>query len=416
MAGRKEMNWLQQIRQKNLEHFAALGFPCRKQEHWKYTDLTFLDKQAFSTPECPNSGDRSAALATTNRQIPSSYRIVFVNGFYCADLSSLVGLESEAQLFSILDDTQRGTIEYYLSQKSVCDNNPLIYWNVAEMLDGVFIRVPKNNRLSKPIHLLFLTSDKIDAKSLYAPRNIILLEENSQVVIFEEHVSTTSDDYFKNFVTQIDLKQGANLHYYKLQQEAKRAVHLASTHINQARDTQLRSFTISLGAQLARDDFSVALNEAGATCDAYGLYVTKEKQHVDHHTRIDHYAGHTKSEECYKGILSHQSTAVYNGKVIVHPQAQKINSKQTNKNLLLSNAAEVNTKPELEIYADDVQCAHGATVAQVDPESLFYLRSRGLSEAMATNLLVQAFADEILTLIPDTEIRNYVRTSIYNAD
>jgi Fe-S cluster assembly protein SufD len=450
------MSTLQCLRQQSLDHFTATGFPSRKEEHWKYTDLSFLSKQIFSTPETITS---LAADAIKNYSLNPSYRVVFVNGFYSAALSSIAGLESEAELFSmqkvLLPDNnaeQQGSsvdlIKQYLTQKSTCrpgrkpgsmaqeakhshpcaldpcihagttldlvTNDQLIHWNMALMFDGIFIRVPKNCHLSKPIHVLFFTPDNKSAKNLYSSRNIIVLEENSQAVIFEEHVSTTSDEYFKNVVTQIDLRQGSNLHYYKLQQEANDAVHLATTHISQARDSQLRSHSISLGAKLARDDFTVALNEVGATCDIHGLYLPKTSQHIDHHTRIDHYAAHTRSEEYYKGILSDQATAVYNGKVIVHPNAQKINSKQTNKNLLLTSTAEVNTKPELEIYADDVQCAHGATVAQVDAESLFYLRSRGLSETIATALLVQAFADEILTRIPNTEIRDYVHRTIYN--
>lgn len=427
------MNWLQQLRQQSLDYFASIGFPSRKEEHWKYTDLSFLAKQTFAAPEIITS---LATDAIKNYNLDSSYRVVFVNGFYSADLSSVTGLEFEAELFSLQEGLSSphsaGLIKHYLTEEAKHSppcaqdpcihartmfgiaNNPLIYWNAALMLDGIFIRVPKNGCLSKPIHLLFFTPDQGAAKSLYSSRNIIVLEENSQAVIFEEHVSSTPDEYFKSTVTQIDLKQGANLHYYKLQQEAKDAVHLATTYINQGRDSQLRSHSISLGAKLARDDFTVALNEVGATCDVYGLYLAKAKQHIDHHTRIDHHAGHTKSEEYYKGVLSDQATAVYNGKVIVHPQAQKINSKQTNKNLLLSNTAEVNTKPELEIYADDVQCAHGATVSQVDAESLFYLRSRGLNEGMAAELLTQAFADEILTRIPDIEIRNYAHRAIYN--
>ncbi len=399
------INEYAQWRQQSLELFTRDGFPTKKNEHWRYTDLNFLAKKVFFSSERFN-----AIGKITYPTLEQAYHLVFINGFYSEALSSTIDLTSVAEIFTVPEAFRLKILanEYTnLAPPTACARNRLLHWNAGSMTDGLVIRIPRNCALTKPIQLLFITTGSVDTSLYYAPRNIFLLEEHSQAVIFEEHVALNADNYVKNSVMQIDIKPGAKLQYYKLQQEAPAAVHLANTQISQAKDSHLLSFSISLGAELAREDLTVALNEPGATCDLKGLYITAGKQHVDHHTRIDHYAAHTTSVEQYKGILSGESTGVYNGKVIVHPKAQKICSQQTNKNLLLSPKAHINTKPELEIYADDVQCTHGATVSSVEAESLFYLRSRGLDAASAEAVLVQAFAEEILAQMAP-EIRSKV--------
>jgi Fe-S cluster assembly protein SufD len=275
------------------------------------------------------------------------------------------------------------------------------------MFDGLFLYVPKNVKIEKPIQCLFISTQEFQ-DSMQHLRNLIIVEENSQVTLFETYVSETEKKYFNNIVTQIYLGNHSQINYYKYQQESENGYHIANTQIHQQANSCVNSFHFSLGSQLAREDLAVSLNQSGAECALYGLYLLDNRQHIDHHTRIDHHVSNCTSYELYKGILAAQSVGVFNGKIIVHPQAQRSNAQLVNQNLLLAKTAEINTKPELEIYADDVKCSHGATVGQIDDESLFYLRSRGIEEQTAQNILTYAFASEVINQIKDFKIKEYI--------
>jgi Fe-S cluster assembly protein SufD len=347
-----------------------------------------------------------------------THQLVFVDGYFDATLSTINQLP-EGVILSSLNEAllhQPEYIEPHLSENENPSSCALINLNTAFMSDGFFLYVPKNTALAHPIHLLFLTTH-LDNNTLLNNRNIILLAENSTATLLEQHVAlshlkSTEHHLIKNSFTTVETKENAQLHYYKLQQEHAQTIHLAHTEVQQSRDSQVISYSISLGSKLARDDLHVKLNGTGASCELNGFYALSDKQHTDHHTRIDHYYPHGDSRECYKGILKDHAKGVFNGKVIVHPQAQKTNSEQLNKNLLLSNTAEMNTKPELEIYADDVKCTHGSTVGQIEPDTLFYLRSRGLDEAEATTLLVHAFYDDILQRMKNSEISHALQLAV----
>jgi Fe-S cluster assembly protein SufD len=401
-----------------LNHFSGQGLPTRREENWKYTDLSFLEKSTFKL-------SKQITLNSLNNGFQgNAHKLVFVDGHFSAPLSSIDALASQCTVLSLkqalADDPE--TIKKYLEDVQAKDVR-FLNLNKAFVSNGYVIIVPKGVVIEKPLHLLFVSSDANNVMSF--SRNIIVLKENSHLTVFEEHIpiqasplqaqgaSLEGQSTFNNHITQVILEQGAKLNRYKLQNQNQTAIHIAQTLVNQKCDAQFNSYQVTLGAALSRDDLNISQQAKGASCTLYGLYLGEAKQHQDHHTRIDHLAPHGTSVEYYKGVLTGEAKGVFNGKVIVHPDAQKINSRQTNKNLLLSKTAEVDTKPELEIYADDVACAHGATIGQIDPESLFYLRSRGLDSASAMSLLMHAFADEILEKFVDKEIADYLQEAVH---
>lgn len=409
--------WLAHARETSMARFVEAGFPNRHLEDWKYTDLTFLAKQHYQHT-APHTQITQSSIAPY--QIENTNQLVFVNGRFDSTLSRIENLPTDVVLLSLsqaLQQTPEKLAPYFeetASEKPFYST--LIDLNTALASDGVFLYIPKNTTLESPIHFLFLTTTPTE-NTLLNNRNIILLEENSRAVVFEQHAAldsenTTPSNLTKNNFTTVHLNKGAQLHYYKLQQENRESIHLAQTEFSQARDSQLISHSISLGSRLARDNLTVGLNDIGASCELNGFYALSDKQHTDHHTRVDHYHPHGTSSECYKGILKDHAKGVFNGKVIVHPAAQKTSSQQINKNLLLSGTAEMNTKPELEIYADDVKCTHGATVGQIEPDALFYLRSRGFDKTAATALLMHAFCDEVLQKMKHAAIADCIRKAV----
>lgn len=401
--------WMRAVRETNLTRALSDEFPSRHQENWKYTDLTFLATQRFNWNPRVDSISATQISHYCLENTPS-HRLVFIDGCFCVPLSNLEALPDNITLMSLSEALllHPERVKPYLEKEAACQLTKI---NTAFVNDGVVLHISKNTRVEQPIHLLFLSSEA-SHDTMVNLRNILLLEENSQANILEEHAMLCDTNQVKNIITQIICQTGATLHYHKLQRESQHTVHIARTEIQQARDSQLHSHSISLGAKLARDDLHVTLNEPGASCELNGFYALSDHQHIDHHTRIDHVSPHCNSDECYKGILQDKAVGVFNGKVIVHPHAQKTSSQQINKNLLLSKTAQMNTKPELEIYADDVKCAHGATVGQIEPEALFYLRSRGLSEADALSLLTHAFYSDVLERIKHPSMVEYIHTAI----
>lgn len=382
------------LRRQQFENFKAKGFPTRKNENWKYTDLAFLAKKEFALSTKPSEPITQSILdQCINNQ--EYYQLVFVDGYFAPSLSNCEDFPANVQyqsLVNLMKDDNKELLELLIHQEPA---ESLITLNTAFLTDGVYLSIPQNEQISRPIKLLFITTEKTHP-TMYYPRNIIIMGENSKATIIEEHISTTKQSYFKNIVNQITVNSGAQLSYTKLQREGAGATHIAHTVIKQYRDSHVSSFSFSFGSSFARDDLHFALKEPGAQCKLYGLYQLTHKQHIDHHTCIDHFVPRCESYQHYKGIIDEQAVGIFNGKVVVHPQAQKTNAQQINQNLLLSKTAEVNTKPELEIYADDVKCAHGATVGQLDENSLFYLRARGIDLAIAKKMLTEAFANEII--------------------
>lgn len=388
-------------RLEQLNLFLQQGLPTRFDENWKYTSISSIGKQSF-TQNVPkfsfNKIDISAYI------IEDTYRLVFINGSFIAELSSLDGLPDKVVLTSAQSKLSKAYKDHSLS--------PFIFLNGALMTDGFFLQVPANIELLQPIHILYLTTSDLHAPHMQHPRHSIQLQENSSAIVIEDYCQLSSGSYFNNVVTEMTIGDNAHLDFYKIQRESDDAFHIANTIVQQQQNSRVCAYHIGTGSQLSRDDLQFALQESGASCELIGLYYPKQHQLIDYHTRIDHFQSHTHSQQYYKGILADFGKGVFNGKIIAHPYAQQVTAKQANHNLLLSKTAEINTKPELEVYADNVKCTHGATVGNIDKNSLFYLQSRGISADVAQNLLLSGFANEILDRLPNRTIANFIREQI----
>ena len=291
------------------------------------------------------------------------------------------------------------------------DGNAFAAVNAAFLEDGAFVRIPPRTVVADPIHLVFL-SEPAFGSTVSHPRNLVIAEAASQAQIVETYVGTAGKLYFTNAVTEVVLGEGAVLDFSKLERESDAAFHVATTEVSQGRDSSFTSHSISLGGALARHDLNVRLDAEGAGCTLNGLFIGSGTQHLDNHTVIDHAKPHGTSRELYKGIMDGQSRGIFNGKIIVRPAAQKTDAMQTNKNLLLSKDALVNSKPALEIFADDVKCRHGSTIGQLDDAAMFYLRSRGIGETEARELLVYAFASDVASRIRVAPLRAFVEAQL----
>ncbi len=399
-----EHSWLQEIRDEGLNTFLTLGFPGRKVEDWKYTPMTHLDSVEFTVPL-----KKPVSKAELPHQTTHAHFLVFVDGYFQASLSKIGDLPKGVVLTSLADaiTSHPDEVKANLNKTVDFEKQPFASLNNAFMSDGLFLKVPKGVEISDPIELLFL-EDAEKSQDMIHYRHLILADANSNATIVEHYVGTDAQSHFTNVVSEFVLMEGAMLSHYKIQSENSHGVHVGGQHVSQDRNSNIKFFTFTLGSKLSRNDIHIGLTEEGAECELNGFYMVDKDQHTDTHARVDHFKPHGQSTILFKGIAGDKAKGVYNGKVIVHEDAQKCLSSQSNKNLLLSNLAEINTKPELEIYADDVKCAHGATVGEMDKDSLFYLRSRGIPEEDARELLVKAFVEEVLDKVELIHLRNHL--------
>ncbi|MGH8671269.1 MAG: Fe-S cluster assembly protein SufD [Burkholderiales bacterium] len=392
--------WLRDTRSAALERFNTLGFPTTRHEDWKYTSVAALEKRAWKLAD----GD---AEAVAPRMIEGlvfpeldCHLLVFINGSFQPDYSRINALPSGAVVSGLAGalECNADSIRVHLARYADYQDHAFVAFNTAFMGDGAYIALADNVTLLEPIHLLFITAG-ITQASLTHPRNLIVAGANSKATVIEHHVGFSEIDYLTNAVTEIVAAPGASIEHIKLQQENLKGSHIATVQVHQERDSTVISHSVSLGAMLARVDLNFELHAEGCTSTLNGLYVAGSRQHMDHHTRVDHLKPRCTSREYYKGVLDGRARGVFNGKVVVHQDAQQTDAHQVNNNLLLSGDAEVDTKPQLEIYADDVKCAHGSTVGQLDEEMVFYLRSRGIDQESARSLLTYAFANDVLERI-----------------
>jgi Fe-S cluster assembly protein SufD len=328
-----------------------------------------------------------------------------VNGFLNEELSvnTALGEVIATDLFSAVADARYNkVIRKYLARNAGYHNSGLTALNTAFIQSGVFVYIPKNVKLEKPLQITFIGGT---ANSASFPRVLVVAEENSSATLIENFVAGGEERYFTNAITEIVLKDGAHLEHYRLQRDSKKAFHVSTTSAELGRASRYDTTSINLGAQLSRHDISVVMDHEGAETSVDGLYMVDADQHTDTHSVIDHKQPHCNSHQLYKGILDGNSRAVFNGKIFVREGAQKTDAMQTNKNLLLSDKARVDTKPQLEFYADDVKCAHGAAVGQIDPEELFYLEARGIGPELGRSLLTYGFAEEVIAKIKLDSIR-----------
>lgn len=390
--------WLNALRQQGRERFAEHGFPTVRDEDWRYTNVSALERQPCQPVKQPTS---LAADALTSLLVSglSGPRMVFVDGVFAAGLSVLTELPKGAIVMSLPEAMERHAdiVGAHLGKQAKVDHNGFVALNSADMRDGAFVYLRAGTRASEAIHLLYIATGQQDS-AMVQPRNLIIAEEGTQAIVLEHYVSASATEarYLTNVVTEIFAARDANVQHYRLQQESTQAYHVNGLFVAQTGASDVTSHGIDLGGLLVRNDITNLLAAEQARCTLNGLYVADGRQHVDNHTRIDHLVPRSTSREFYKGVLDGRSRAVFAGRVVVHPDAQQTDAEQLNNNLLLSRDAEVDTKPQLEIYADDVKCSHGATVGQLDPDELFYLQARAIDEVTARDLLTYAFANDLL--------------------
>jgi Fe-S cluster assembly protein SufD len=389
--------WLNTIRQDALAQFAETGFPGTRNEEWRHTNVAPIAGAAFKPARPGTNGMTAGRLGNFVFNEEDCCNLVFINGFYSADLSTPGALPKGVRAGSLAAALQiePKKLEPYLARYASCKKNPFVALNTAYMMDGGFIYLPAETTLKKVIHLLFISTTEANATVSHL-RNLIVVGGSSQVSVVESYIGPQGGVYFTNAVTEIVAGDSAVVSHYKLQRESDDAYHIGYLHVIQEEGAAVSSHSISIGGILVRNDIDAVMNGQGGDLTLNGLYVTKSRQHVDNHTSIDHAKPHCSSRELYKGILDDQSSGVFKGKILVRPDAQKTNARQTNKNLLLSQDALVNTTPQLEIFADDVKCTHGATIGRLSDEQLFYLRSRGIGEEAARALLTYAFAGDVI--------------------
>ena len=406
--GGRGPQWLHELREAAIASFAKLGFPTHRNEDWKYTSVGSLTATAFERDHRGEATEAIAeALQTLSFADSASHRLVFVNVVYSPELSGLDGLPTGIRVENLARSLLRGDdiLRSHLSRYGRYQENPFVALNTAFIEDGALVVIPKGEAVEEPIYLVFV-STATHRSVVSHPRNLIVVGQGSQARIVESHVGTGGGAYFANVVTEIFGGESASIDHYLLQREGDAGFHIGAVEAHLSRQCNLSAHSITLAGSLVRNDVHVVLDGEGCECSLNGLYLVEGKQHVDNHTEIEHCMPRATSQELYKGILSGSAQGVFNGKIVVHKDAQKSDARQTNRNLVLSENAVIHTKPQLEIHADDVKCSHGSTVGQLDRDALFYLRSRGIGPAEAQSLLCYAFASEVVSRIKIAPLRS----------
>lgn len=398
--------WLQDLRNEAIEQFRDVGFPTTRDERWRFTSMSRVTETKFALANGERPSVSAAEVGQHILEVGRNQSLVFINGRYSQDLSSTSGLPHGVIACGLREVTRNGLdiVEHHLGKYARAADNPFTALSTAFMADGAFLYVPRDVILGDPVQLIFLTVSG-GRRVVTHPRNLIYLERGSAASVVESHVGLADDRYWTNCVTEAVLDDNARLHLYRVQRESNRGSHTATTQSYQTRDSNLTLTTIELGSVLSRHDINTVLDGEGAECSLYGLTQIQGNQHVDHHTTIEHVKPNCNSWEFFNGIYDEKARGVFTGRIVVHPGAQRTDSKQTNNNLLLSEGARADSQPQLEIYADDVKCTHGATLGPIDDNALFYLRTRGIEAEVARNLLTYGFGVEILDKIAVAELR-----------
>ncbi|MCE2404532.1 MAG: Fe-S cluster assembly protein SufD [Dehalococcoidia bacterium] len=410
----REPEWLSRARAHAFAQFTELGFPTarRGNERWKYTSVAPIAAATFRHP--PAAGGHPAAGALDGRMPTGDGWVTlgFLDGRYSPSLSTPSPKLEGARISSLATALEHDghVVEEHLGRYAVAEDDGFTALNTAFADDGAILRVEREARLASPVHLVHVSAGNGSPTASH-PRNLIVAGRNSEATIVETYLSLSPGRDLTNTVTEIVLEEGAKVDHYRLLLNAAGAFHVGATRVHQSRDSSFTSASVARGAALARHDLLVTLDAPGTYCSLNGLYVTSGKEHIDNFINIDHASPHTTSRLYYKGILDGSSKAVFGGTVLVRKDAQKADAQQSDKNLLLSDDAEVNSKPSLLIYADDVKCGHGATAGHIDLDTLFYMMSRGLDRKTASALLVRGFAGEIIDQVRLEPLQQFLEGS-----
>ena len=400
------------IRTSAIKRFKDLGFPNKKLENWKYTSLNQILKEDYTVFAKQKNVINFKKVKDYFIDNVESYKIVFVDGYFDPFLSqtSHEGIDICIMSAALNKTKYADVIKKYFNKISD-EKNSLTSLNTAFSKEGVFIHVPKNIAVEKPVEVVHVATGN-EAALMLQPRNLIVIEENSEIEIIESHRSLTSNPIFTNSVTEIFADKNTNIDYYKIQNDNSTSSLIDSTFISQKRNSDVKVHTFSFGGKLTRNNLSFIQKSESINSTMNGLTIIDYQQHVDHHTLVHHANPNCESHQDYKGIFSGKSTGVFNGKIIVDKIAQKTNAFQQNNNILLEDNATVNSKPQLEIFADDVKCSHGCTIGQLDTDALFYLRARGIPKKEAKALLTYAFANNILESVKIPELKSKIKNII----
>ena len=406
-------SYVHEVRSEAIKQFESIGFPNKKLENWKYTSLKNLLNTDYTVlPEINNVLEFKNIKKYLIDDI-DSYKIIFVDGKYCSHLSETTheGMDICILSAALTQSKYELIIENYFNKIALKDG--ITSLNTAFSNEGVFIHIPKNKFVEKPIQIIHFSTGN-ESSLMFQPRNLVVVDENSQVQIIERHQSLNKNKVFTNSVTEIYADKKSIIDYYKIQNDNLQASLIDNTYVNQERNSAFSMHTFSFGNELVRNNLNISQNDEFIETTIKGVTIIGDNQHVDHNTLIQHNKPNCNSHQDYKGIYDNKSTGVFNGRIVVNKQAQKTNAFQSNNNVLLSDKATVNAKPQLEIYADDVKCSHGCTVGQLDKNALFYLKSRGIPEKEATALLMYGFANNILKSVKIPEIKTRITNIIAN--
>ncbi|MGB0580969.1 MAG: Fe-S cluster assembly protein SufD [Limisphaerales bacterium] len=411
-ATEKSPSWLADLRRSGITHFTELGFPTLKQEEWVFTNVKPIQDLSFIPATKPTSANID--LGRFQFKGLEGIRLVFVEGHLSHAHSAIPEIPDGIVVsnFAAALEHHGDLVEQHLARYAKTDESGFSALNTAFVQDGAFIYLPKGKVLEQPVHLIFLSTDG-DTNTANL-RNLIIAEPNSQAKVIESYYSTGDQAVFANVLTEVCIDENASVEHTKFQEMNHESFHVATIQAQLARSSRFTSHSISTGARIARNNINLVMNGEGIECTLNGLYLVGGKQLVDHHTLADHAMPHCDSHEFYHGILGDQSRGIFNGKIFVREDAQKTDAKQSSRAILLSDQATVNAKPQLEIYADDVKCTHGATVGQLNEEAIFYCRSRGIDETSARRMLTHAFAGEVIDRVSIEPVREHLEALIWD--
>jgi len=407
-AAGSDIAWLRKLREDAFDRFSEVGFPTTHDEDWRFTNLSAITRTDFALAH--RTVDLSPADVSRFVLDSAAVRLVFVNGQFASELSSRDSLAADVRVSSLKQEMAElpDRLKDHLGRYLDIQHDPFCALNTAFLEDGAFLRVARGTALKKPIHLLFVSTGS-DVPTMVHPRNLLLVEREAQAEILEEYVSLGVGTTMSNSVTELAVGENATVSHYLIEREHRSAFNISTLRIQQERNSNVQSHSVLLGGGLVRNNVHPVLAGEGTQCLINGLFVGNGQQHLDNYMYVEHAAPHASSRQFYNGILDGRAHGVFHGRIIVHKNAQKTDAKQTNRNLLLSDDAQIDTKPQLEIYADDVKCTHGATIGQIEENALFYLRSRGIEEVAARRMLLAAFANECVERMNPGAARHHVQ-------
>jgi Fe-S cluster assembly protein SufD len=407
-------SFLHDIRKQAVQQLEELAFPTNKNEEWKYTDVAPILKQDFIpavNSELPNISKKEIQKYLFKDF--DFHLLVFVNGIFQKELSEISELPRDvivSNLSSVVKENPELLKQYFAKHNKY--ENTFTALNTAFSSDGLVVIVPNGSIVEKPVQALFINSSSVELV-LSQPRNMIVAGKNSQVSIITNYVGFEEKSYFSNVVTEISIDENGIVDLYKVQSESDKSFHIEKVQTHQKKNSIFNHYNIAFGGSIVRNDINSVLDDENIETHYYGLYLGNKNQHIDNHTFVDHAKPNCMSNELYKGILDDNSHGVFNGKIIVRKDAQKTNAYQQNKTILLSNTANIDTKPQLEIFADDVKCSHGATVGHLDEVSEFYIRSRGVPRELAKSMLIRAFANDVIEKVKIDPLKEQLNHMIF---